>query len=645
MSTTSQPQHRTWSEAFSSEQSRADVDYFELELQVDCLREVSQLWTTANQYNRLRLQRTYSNDLALVCSTPVCLFASMTKTAKVEFCQAFHAYGSLIAPSDSPNRAVTSSKTVFVEELIDCLKSSGVSRVVLAAVGMKSTHVSILDTLNSLLRRFATNNRGGFVDLAVNVSVTEARSIPVLQAHPVADGRLECFPMFSYLGKKAGSLLLTGAKRMTKLKLYPTVIHKLKLAIAGRAELQFPPRRLSCLKRRFANLQRCLSTLKLQRGATQQLRVEMRVPASELDVTISKHLSSKGAITAFVSSFLDVTISFLPIDDVIKQASKFLNSLQSTLTGTDRSIISSLQKQLYADCVCALGFSFPSVTKHAFLHPTNKLRNKRSFQAVPLKRASNNKAKHATTLRASRQSKSLLNHAAALATKYYEADHATLLRRKFSALTNNSIHSQLTQEAGHSAPELGSAPNQGYLEAATPPLPTMSPAPSPGLPPPDSDSTHQACSPAPAHEDIQVLESQSEPTQVLESQSEPTQALESQSEPTNVLEYQSEPTQTLGSQSEPTNVLESQSESTHAQRSVTSLPAHSGYQDSLAANEFILARISSKVVMKKHNRWKGKWVCYLKGGGIAETGLDKHELAQVILAQYGEAFENHIVCV
>jgi hypothetical protein len=68
------------------------------------------------------------------------------------------------------------------------------------------------------------------------------------------------------------------------------------------------------------------------------------------------------------------------------------------------------------------------------------------------------------------------------------------------------------------------------------------------------------------------------------------------------------------------------------------------FQDSFDANERILTQILNKVIMKRHCRSKGKLVCYLKGGGIAESAHDKHELAQVILAQYGDAFENHIVC-
>jgi hypothetical protein len=162
--------------------STPDIDYFELKLRPEALRSVSQFFVTANQFNRLKLQGSYGVDLALICSSPVCVFGRLSESEKLQFCSAMQTKGSTFRPSVNPKRVVSSSKSVYVEDLIESLESTGITFVIIAAAGTKCQHTSLNDLVQNLHSQYGLGN--GFLDLATYLEPNDSDVMPLLSASP-----------------------------------------------------------------------------------------------------------------------------------------------------------------------------------------------------------------------------------------------------------------------------------------------------------------------------------------------------------------------------------------------------------------------------------------------------------------------------
>jgi hypothetical protein len=377
MSTKPKPVKRTASQSLltcSSDgvPSSPDIDYFELQLRPESLRLISQFFITANQFNRLKLQGSYGNDLALVCSSPVCVYGRFSESDKQMFCSAMHAKGSTFRPSLNANRVVSSSKTIYAEDLIESLQCVGLTSVIVAAAGTKCHHSSLRDfTLDSNAKDSLGN---GFIDLATNLELNNMNMMPALSASPgVHKGTTKVFPMFSYIGKRHGSVLWTGSVKsgIVKIKVYPAILHQLKLAISGRADLQYPSSSISCLKRRAANLQRCIHVLSAQQQVKQRVRVEARVCISELGRVMSS-FETPEKVVQLLQRYANVRVLLLKLDDVIEQATYQHATLTRRLVAANSKRATKQQIQLYCDCVSSIGFSYPALIKHSFKNPLRK---------------------------------------------------------------------------------------------------------------------------------------------------------------------------------------------------------------------------------------------------------------------------------
>jgi hypothetical protein len=436
--------------------TKPDVDFFELKMQVNGLRLLSQFFLTANQFNRMKLQGQYDN-VSLICSSPICVYGDFSEAAKLLFCSAMHLKGSVFKPSSNANRVVSSSRSIFVEDLIESLQCSGITWVVVASAGEKSSHASLQDILWRTYTEFGYSD--GYIDLATSVEVLESSIIPVLSGRSASHGgTTTIFPMFSYLGRRHGSLLWTGSlmSEGVKLKVYPSILHQLKLAITGRADLQHPKKSVACTKRRAANLQRCIPVLEAQQGIRPKLRLEFRIKLKHMHKYVTA-LSSHDSAVKLLHQLVNIDIYNLRVNDIIVQASRLLESLTNQLNKADKRSITSRTLQLYADCVCAVGFSYPAIVKHAFKNP---LRNQKSKGALIPKEA--NPPKSPARLRATRKrttsdaalSKATRNRSTlkpmrsakdrGLAISKLESEGASLLLRKWLSLSKSQNHSSQT---------------------------------------------------------------------------------------------------------------------------------------------------------------------------------------------------------
>jgi hypothetical protein len=361
-----------------------------------------------------------------------------------------HLKGSVFKPSSNANRVVSSSRSIFVEDLIESLQCSGITWVVVASAGEKSSHASLQDILWRTYTEFGYSD--GYIDLATSVEVLESSIIPVLSGRSASHGgTTTIFPMFSYLGRRHGSLLWTGSlmSEVVKLKVYPSILHQLKLAITGRADLQHPKKSVACTKRRAANLQRCIPVLEAQQGIRPKLRLEFRIKLKHMHKYVTA-LSSHDSAVKLLHQLVNIDIYNLRVNDIIVQASRLLESLTNQLNKADKRSITSRTLQLYADCVCAVGFSYPAIVKHAFKNP---LRNQKSKGALIPKEA--NPPKSPARLRATRKrttsdaalSKATRNRSTlkpmrsakdrGLAISKLESEGASLLLRKWLSLSKS----------------------------------------------------------------------------------------------------------------------------------------------------------------------------------------------------------------
>jgi hypothetical protein len=467
--------------------------------------------------------------------------------------------GSTFRPSVNPKRVVSSSKSVYVEDLIESLESTGITFVIIAAAGTKCQHTSLNDLVQNLHSQYGLGN--GFLDLATYLEPNDSDVMPLLSASPSLNkGTTSVFPMFSYIGNRLGSVLWTGSPKsgMVKLKVYPSLLHQLKLAISGRADLQYPSSSISCLKRRTANLQRCLRVLNAQRAVKQKVRVEFRVRLSEL-TRVTSAFKSVAETLDLLKAYMKVSVFLLPIDDIIKQATAQHALLSNRLVAANGKRATKQQIQLYCDCVSSMGFSYPALLKHAFKNPVRNVSSKLPIETQRLAQAQLKRAATMTKLKSTTKKKNKKTSSSTTLSDTRDR-HASLLLQKYQ----HEFQKRQPQPQPHPQPH-------PELQPQPEPHPHPEPEPQPEAQPHPHPQPHPQIQPVDIEQDT------------------------------------------------------------------------STFLRNLEANEILLNEIRDNVAMKVNKKWK-KCVCYLRGGGVAATALDEHELAQVILVQYGASYKDYLVC-